>query len=70
MDLVRAIGELKPYAIAHLASVKPWEMEPGLSTAADPGLAFRRNVIGTGNVLEAARSLGVERVVLNSYNAG
>ena len=69
MDLVRAICASKPYAIAHLASAKPWEMEPGSPSDADPGLAFRRNVTGTGNVLEAARSLGVHRVVFMSSKA-
>jgi nucleoside-diphosphate-sugar epimerase len=44
-------------------------MEPGSPADADPELAFRRNVTGTGNVLEAARSLGVHRVVFMSSKA-
>ena len=47
-------------SIVHLAAVL------GAESSADPQVATRVNVLGTANVLEAARVTGVERVLLAS----
>ena len=52
--------------IAHLASAKPWQMDVGFVERPDPPLGVRTIIDGTVNLLEVARSLGVQRVVYAS----
>lgn len=53
----------KPEIIFHLAAVSrtPWAIE-------DPMYTYETNVVGSANVLEAARQAGVKKVVLASSN--
>jgi UDP-glucose 4-epimerase len=58
-----AVAEVRPDVIAHLASAKPWQMDAGFVDRPNPRLGVDAIVTATLNVLEAARSLGVPRVV-------
>ena len=65
---IRNIEEIKPIfggvdGVFHLAAIArtPWCID-------DPILAYQTNVMGTLNVLEAARAAGVKRVVMTSSN--
>lgn len=62
-DVIEAIKEEKPDIIFHLAAVSrtPWAVE-------DPLYTYETNVVGSANVLEAARQAGVKKVVLASSN--
>lgn len=53
----------EPDIVFHLAAVSrtPWAVE-------DPLYTYQTNVVGSANVLEAARRAGVEKVVLASSN--
>lgn len=68
-DLVDAVRRVRPDAIAHLAAAKPWQMEAGMVDRPDPALGVRSIIVGTVNVLDAARALGVPRVVYFSSKA-
>ncbi|MBI2953726.1 MAG: NAD-dependent epimerase/dehydratase family protein [Chloroflexi bacterium] len=62
-DIACLIRNLKRYDVTHvlhLAALMPDQAQ------ADPLLGFRVNAMGTVNVLEAARIVGVERVVFTS----
>ena len=67
-DVESAVSEFKPDVIFHLAAILS-----GLAET-DSDLAWRVNVDGTRNVLEAARKHGVSRVIFTStvatYGAG
>jgi len=65
---IRSLDEILPYfegvdGVFHLAAIArtPWCIE-------DPILAYQTNVMGSLNVLEAARLNGVKRVVMTSSN--
>jgi UDP-glucose 4-epimerase len=60
-EIARIVGEARPEAIFHLAA----QIDVRKSVA-DPGTDARINVEGTANVLEAARSAGVQRFVNTS----
>jgi nucleoside-diphosphate-sugar epimerase len=60
VDLLEAVTVHRPSAIVHLAYVL------GAESNAAPELATRVNILGTTNVLEAARLGGVRRVLLAS----
>jgi UDP-glucose 4-epimerase len=62
-DLVRKQCENKKW-VFHCAAMS--RIEPSIG---DPLLAWHQNVIGTGNVLEAARRCGVERVVYSGSSS-
>lgn len=61
--ILEIIQGVKPDIIFHLAAVSrtPWAVE-------DPLYTYETNVIGSANVLEAARQTGVKKVVLASSN--
>lgn len=59
-ELLSTIREYRVTAVVHLAYVL------GAESNATPELATRVNIMGTANVLEAARLAGVERVMLAS----
>ena len=59
-DLMDVIRHLKVDCIVHLAAIVL------LDSMRNPPLAYRVNIIGTDNVLEAARLADVEKVVLAS----
>jgi len=61
--LVRTLKEYKIQRIVHMAALMP----PGAQS--DPLNGFRVNALGTVHVLEAARIVGVERVVFTSSRA-
>ena len=56
-------------AIVHMASAKPWQIEPPWAAEPDPGVAMAQISVATGNVLEAARRAGIRRVVYASSKA-
>lgn len=65
---IRRFGEIEKYfagvdAVFHFAAIArtPWCID-------DPILCYETNVLGSTNVLEAARKNGVKRVVLSSSN--
>jgi UDP-glucose 4-epimerase len=58
--MLAAVQEVHPEAIVHTAALL------GSAASASPHLAYRVNVEGSVNVLEAARFLGVKRVVYAS----
>lgn len=60
IDVYNIISEFAPGRIIHLASLL------GRESQQNPRRAFEINVMGTVNVLEAADSLGVQRVVVAS----
>lgn len=61
--LVRRVCANKSWAF-HLAAMS--RIQPSIS---DPVLAWRQNMIGTGNVLEACRQMGVGRVVYSASSS-
>ena len=60
VDVMEAIGGFKPDYVFHMAAVL------GDVAFRKPMLAFRTNIQGTVNVLEASRLIGVEKVILAS----
>lgn len=65
---IRILDQISPFfegidGVFHLAAIArtPWCIE-------DPGLAYETNVMGSLNVLEAARKHGIKRVVMTSSN--
>lgn len=62
----RALDQHRPDVIVHMASAKPWQIEPPFTPAPDPRQAIDQIVNGTGNILEAARRKGIRRVVYAS----
>jgi UDP-glucose 4-epimerase len=56
----RVLAEARPEVVVHLAAMMPGAAHD------DPYAGFEVNVMGTANVLEAARGAGVERVVYTS----
>ncbi|MFH0914369.1 MAG: NAD(P)-dependent oxidoreductase [Chloroflexota bacterium] len=58
--VIRTIKEHKVQCICHLAALMPDQAE------ANPLMGFQVNALGTVNILEAARIMGVERVVYTS----
>jgi nucleoside-diphosphate-sugar epimerase len=60
-DLVAKVGAIRPSAIVHVAANVDVQ-----ALLRDPYLAFTENVAGTINVFEAARLLGVRKVIFFS----
>jgi nucleoside-diphosphate-sugar epimerase len=63
MSLIQAVRGHRPDAIVHLASAKPWQMEPPWVVEPKPRVAIDQIVHGTINVLDTARAFGIQRVV-------
>lgn len=63
LDLPRLIEVIKKYLITHIIHTAAFV---GALSQADPALSVQVNVMGTVNILEAARLFGVERVVYTS----
>jgi UDP-glucose 4-epimerase len=61
--IVQAMQRFKPAGIVHMASAKPWQIEPESTPYPNPVRGLNNIVMGTANVLEAARQFGVKRVV-------
>ena len=59
-DLRTAFAEFRPDVVCHLAALLPVQAQ------ADPHLGYQVNVMGTANVLQSAREVGVARVVFTS----
>lgn len=62
-ELRESFAAFRPEVIIHLAAILPVEAQ------ADPRRGFEVNVMGTANVLAAARELGTRRVVFTSSKA-
>ena len=60
-DVVRAMVEAKPDRVLHLAYLLGVRFD-GVSAEQDPHYSVRLNIMGTDNVFEAARILGVKRI--------
>ncbi len=58
--VIRTVKEYNIQCICHLAALMPG------ASQANPWLGFQVNAVGTVNILEAARIMGVERVVFTS----
>lgn len=67
--LAAAVERHRPQAIIHMASAKPWQMEPPWAAEPDGRLAIEQIALATWNVLEVARKAGVKRVVYASSKA-
>jgi nucleoside-diphosphate-sugar epimerase len=65
----RAIAEHGAQAIVHMASAKPWQIEPPWVDRPLPRQAIDQIASATAHVLEAARRHGVTRVVYASSKA-
>jgi UDP-glucose 4-epimerase len=61
--IVQAIRRFEPAGIVHMASAKPWQIEPEMTPYPNPIRGLNSIVMGTANVLEAARQFGLKRVV-------
>lgn len=61
--IVQALQRFKPAGIVHMASAKPWQIEPESTPYPNPIRGLNSIVMGTANVLEAARQFGIKRVV-------
>jgi UDP-glucose 4-epimerase len=61
--VVQAMQRFKPAGIIHMASSKPWQIEPESTPFPNPIRGLTSIVMGTANVLEAARQFGIKRVV-------
>lgn len=64
-SLAAALTEVKPEFIVHFATVKPWQIDAAY-TQPKPMMGVRNLMLGTANVLEAARVFGVGRIVMAS----
>lgn len=62
-NVINVFNAIKPDIVFHLAAVSrtPWAIE-------DPIYTYETNIVGSANVLEAARQTGVKKVVLASSN--
>jgi UDP-glucose 4-epimerase len=69
LTLVRAVEQHRAEAIVHLASAKPWQVEPPFVAEPKTRAAMEQIVTATTNVLEVARVLGIRRVVYGSSKA-
>jgi UDP-glucose 4-epimerase len=67
--IVQALRRFKPAGIVHMASAKPWQIEPESSPFANPVRGLNSIVMGTANVLEAARQFDIKRVVFAGSKA-
>jgi UDP-glucose 4-epimerase len=63
LDMPRLLGVIKQHKITHIVHAAAFV---GAMSAANPALSIQVNVIGTVNVLEAARLFEVKRVVYTS----
>jgi UDP-glucose 4-epimerase len=61
--IMQALRRFKPAGIVHMASAKPWQIEPEMTPDPNPIRGLNSIVMGTANVLEAARQFGIKRVV-------
>lgn len=61
--LIRTLKEHKIECITHLAALMPGQAQ------ANPLLGFRVNALGTVNILETARIIGIKRIVYTSSKA-
>lgn len=67
--LAAAVDRHRPQAIVHMASAKPWQMEPPWASEPDGRVAIEQIALATWNVLEVARKAGIKRVVYASSKA-
>jgi UDP-glucose 4-epimerase len=67
--IVQAIQRFKPAGIVHMASAKPWQIEPESTPYPNPIRGLNSIVMGTANVLEAARQFDIKRVVFAGSKA-
>ena len=67
--IVQAVQRFKPAGIVHMASMKPWQIEPEMTQYPNPIRGLNSMVMGTANVLEAARNFGIKRVVFAGSKA-
>ena len=67
--VVEAIQRFKPAGIVHMASAKPWQIEPESTPYPNPIRGLTSIVMGTANVLEAARQFKLKRVVFAGSKA-
>lgn len=65
-SIVAAIQSVKPKAIVHLATLKPWQIDRKFVPNPKPVAGVQNMIVGTTNVLEAARRFGIARVVFAS----
>lgn len=65
-SLQRALAEHGAEAIVHMASAKPWQIEPPFVPELNVRAGLEQIALGTANVLEAARQAGIRRVVYAS----
>lgn len=65
----RAVRDNGAQAIVHMASAKPWQLEPPWAPEPDARRALEQIAFTTLGVLEAARRTGVRRVVYASSKA-
>lgn len=63
LDMPRLLGVIKQHKVTHIVHAAAFV---GAMSAANPALSIQVNVIGTVNVLEAARLFEVKRVVYTS----
>jgi UDP-glucose 4-epimerase len=63
LDLPRILQAIKTHKVTHVVHAAAFV---GAVSAANPALSIQVNVVGLVNVLEAARALGVQRVVFTS----
>lgn len=68
-SIEEALRTHKAEVVVHMASAKPWQMEPPWTPEPDAALAIRQIGLATLNVVEAARHVGVRRVVYASSKA-
>jgi UDP-glucose 4-epimerase len=63
LDMPRILQAIKKHQVTHVVHAAAFV---GAVSAANPALSIQVNVMGLVNVLEAARALGVQRVVFTS----
>jgi UDP-glucose 4-epimerase len=63
IDMPRILQTIKKHQVTHVVHAAAFV---GAVSAANPALSIQVNVMGLVNVLEAARALGVKRVVFTS----
>jgi UDP-glucose 4-epimerase len=67
--IVQAMQRFAPAGIVHMASAKPWQIEPESTPYPNPVRGLNNIVMGTANVLEAAKQFAVKRVVFAGSKA-